>query len=84
MNGVGEEFARAVAAKDQARLRELLGRGGQLPRDDAQPLLGGSGRDDVVEALEHAETDTFADRERVGYRFRVRNANGLHAVEEQA
>jgi hypothetical protein len=30
------------------------------------------------------QTDSFADRQRVGYRFRVRNGDGLHLVEEQA
>ena len=30
------------------------------------------------------ETDAFADRERVGYRLRVRNTDGLHLVEQQA
>jgi hypothetical protein len=29
------------------------------------------------------ETDSFADRERVGYRFRVRNPEGLFRVEQQ-
>ena len=33
-----------------------------------------------VEAL---ETDGFADRERVGYRFRVRNPEGMFLVEQQ-
>jgi hypothetical protein len=39
---------------------------------------------DVVEGVELIETDSFADRERVGYRLRVRNADGLHLVEQQA
>lgn len=40
--------------------------------------------DDEVEALERVETDTVVDRERVGYRLRVRNPDGLHTVEQQA
>ena len=32
----------------------------------------------------HVQTDSFADRERVGYRFRVRNPDGLFEVEQQA
>jgi hypothetical protein len=30
------------------------------------------------------ESDTVADRERVGYRFSVNNADGRHLVEQQA
>lgn len=39
---------------------------------------------DEIEALEWLETGTFADRERVGYRFRVRNPDGRFLVEQQA
>ena len=39
---------------------------------------------DDIEELLSIETDAFADRERVGYRFRVRNPEGLFAVEQQA
>jgi hypothetical protein len=39
---------------------------------------------DHIEDLESVETDAFADRERVGYRLRVRNADGQHLVEQQA
>ena len=39
---------------------------------------------DVIEGVELVETDGFADRERVGYRLRVRNDGGLHLVEQQA
>ena len=38
----------------------------------------------MIEQVEQIETSSFADRERVGYRFRVRNADGLHLVEQQA
>ena len=37
-----------------------------------------------VEGLERLETDSFADRERVGYRLRVRNPKGQFLVEQQA
>jgi hypothetical protein len=40
--------------------------------------------DDVIEGVEWFDTDGFADRERVGYRLRVRNKDGLHLVEQQA
>ena len=39
--------------------------------------------DEILE-LRHVETDAFADRERVGYRFLVRNPEGLFEVEQQA
>ena len=38
--------------------------------------------DDIV-SVDHAETDTVADRERVGYRFTVTNADGRFVVEKQ-
>ena len=39
---------------------------------------------DEIEALEGLESDAFADCERVGYRFSVRNPNGRFLVEQQA
>jgi hypothetical protein len=39
---------------------------------------------DDIQALERLESDAFADRERVGYRFSVRNPEGLFMVEQQA
>jgi hypothetical protein len=39
---------------------------------------------DEVEALERLETDAVGDRERVGYRFTVRNPDGRFVVEQQA
>ena len=39
---------------------------------------------DDIEALEGLECDAFADRERVGYRFSVRNPDGRFLVEQQA
>lgn len=40
--------------------------------------------DDIVEAVEHVEVGKQVDRQRVVYRFRVRNANGVHRVEQCA
>jgi hypothetical protein len=94
---LGASFAAALAAKDFDRVRELLHpevdfRGLTPRRDweagDPEALVGdvlsvwfdGS---DEIEELEHVETDSFADRERVGYRFRVRNPEGLFEVEQQ-
>ncbi len=42
------------------------------------------GDSDQIEATLRVESDEFADRERVGYRFRVRNPDGLFVVEQQA
>jgi hypothetical protein len=39
---------------------------------------------DEIEALDQLESDTVVDRERVGYRFRVRNPDGRFLVEQQA
>jgi hypothetical protein len=39
---------------------------------------------DEVQGVEHVESDSFADRERVGYRFRMRNPDGEFLVEQQA
>jgi hypothetical protein len=90
-------FAQAVAAKNLGGIRDLLHpeidfRGMTPGRvwDAAGPgdVLAALGTwfddDDVIEDVESLETDTFADRERVGYRFRIRNKDGLHLVEQQA
>jgi hypothetical protein len=37
----------------------------------------------AIEALLRLASYSFADRERVGYRFRVRNPEGLFEVEQQ-
>ena len=95
---IGEEFARALAAKDAGRLRELL-----HPEVDFRAMTpnrvweatdpGGVIEiafdnwfedKDVIESLVSVETDVIADRERAGYRFSVRNPDGLHLVEQQA
>jgi hypothetical protein len=95
---VGVEFARALAAKDDERLLELLhpdiefraltpGRSWEADDRDAvlSILLGEWFEEgDDIEAVERLESDAFADRERVGYRFRVSNPEGLFLVEQQA
>jgi hypothetical protein len=95
---LGAEFAQALAAKDFERLlgmfdpevdfRALTPR---LFWDPGGPeeIVGGALRqwfedDDEIEALEKLETDSVGDRERVAYRFRVRNPEGLFLVEQQA
>ena len=90
-------FGEAVAAKDHDAVRALLhddldyramtpGRVWEgAGTDDVLAALGQWFEDaDVVEGVDHLETDAFADRGRVGYRLRVRNADGLHLVEQQA
>lgn len=95
---VGAEFARALAVKDFDRIRDLVDPEidfrGMTPRrsweaSDPEALISEVLRQwfedsDEIEGLEHLETDAFADRERVGYRFKVRNPDGLFLVEQQA
>lgn len=94
---LGDSFATALAAKDFDRILGLLHpevdfRGLTPSRDwqaaDAETVVGEVLRQwfedsDEIEALLHLESDSFADRERVGYRFRVRNPDGLFEVEQQ-
>jgi hypothetical protein len=94
---LGTDFARALATKDFGRIQELLHPEvdfrGLTPRrvwEAGDPATAIStilrewfeDSDDIL-ALEYLETDSFADRERVGYRFRVRNPDGLFLVEQQ-
>ena len=95
---LGTDFARALAAKDAVAIRELIHPEidfrGLTPnraweasdRDELISILLESWfeADDEIEALESVETDTVADRERVGYRFSVTNPDGRHLVEQQA
>jgi ketosteroid isomerase-like protein len=95
---LGAEFAQAIAAKDADRLRALLHPDvdfkGLTPRrvweagtpDEVAAVVFDNWFEpsDDIEGVEHVDTDAFADRERVGYRFRVRNADGAHVVEQQA
>lgn len=94
----GVEFARALAAKDAARLRELLHPEVEFraltPRRNWEAndpeatiaILFGTWfeESDKIEAIEQLESDAFADRQRVGYRFRVSNPEGQFLVEQQA
>jgi hypothetical protein len=95
---LGAEFARALAAKDSSAIRDLIHPEidfrGLTPnraweasdRDELVSLLLGSWfeDDDEIEALEWVESDSFADRQRVGYRFTVNNSDGRFLVEQQA
>jgi hypothetical protein len=74
---LGAAFAAALAAKDFERIRDLL-----RPEIDFRGLTP-SRSWDQIEELRHVETDAFADRERVRYRFLVRNPEWLFEVEQQ-
>jgi hypothetical protein len=94
---LGGAYAAALAAKDFERIRDLLHPEvdfrGLTPRknweaSDPEAVIGSVLRQwfedsDEIEALVQVETDAFADRERVAYRFRVRNPEGLFLVEQQ-
>ena len=95
---LGSDFARALAAKDSARLRELVHpeidfRGLTPSRaweasdpDELMSVLFGDWFEDKDEitGIESVESDDVADRERVGYRFSVTNPDGDFLVEQQA
>ena len=95
---LGADFAHALAAKDSTRMLDLIHpeidfRGLTPNRSweasDRDELISVLLRDwfedtDEIEALEHIESDAFADRERVGYRFSVNNSDGRFLVEQQA
>jgi hypothetical protein len=94
---LGEAFARAVAAKDNDAVRTLvhpeidfrgMTPGRYWEASEPEGLLDALNfwfdDGDHIEALEAVDVDSFADRERVGYRLRVRNADGPHLVEQQA
>ena len=94
---LGESFARAVAAKDHARVRELLHPDldfrAMTPNRVWEATEPGGVIDalsvwfddtDEIHAVDALDVDAFADRMRVGYRLCVRNPDGEHLVEQQA
>lgn len=95
---LGSDFARALAEKDAPRLSRLFASEidfrAMTPRktwqaENAEDMLeivfGNWFEDgDRIESLEHLETDSFADRERVGYRLSISNSEGHFLVEQQA
>jgi len=95
---LGEDFARALVAKDAAGLRGLLapevdfkamtpGRFWEAERADEvvdDIVLGHWFRPtDEIEALEHLETSSVGGRQRVAYRIRVRRDEDAFLVEQQ-
>ena len=95
---LGAEFARALAIKDYGRVVDLLHPEVDFraltpnriwEASDADAVISGVLQEwfedsDEILALERLECDTVADRERVGYRFSVRNPDGRFLVEQQA
>jgi hypothetical protein len=95
---LGTDFATAFAAKDAERVRALVDPDVDFRALTPSRSWEASGADalleilfdnwlepdDKVEGIEQVESDGFADRERVGYRFRVRNPDGEFLVEQQA
>ena len=90
-------FAQAFATKDGEALRQLLHPQIDFRAMTPRRVWEGDGPDDVlnaintwfddgdiIESVESVETDSFADRQRVGYRLKVRNEDGLSLVEQQA
>ncbi len=95
---LGEEFAHALAQKDADRMRELLhpdidfrgltpSRNWDASDRDAVTALfleNWFGESNQIEEMVHLESDSVADRQRVGYRFRVTCPDGPFIVEQQA
>lgn len=95
---LGAGFAQALAAKDADRLRELLASEvdfrAMTPRrtweasdpDAVLSIVFGHWFEDSdeIDTLEQVETDSIADRQRVGYRFAISNPEGRFLVEQQA
>lgn len=98
MAAIGTALAQAIADKDSDGLRALLHPDVDFTaitprkhwdaddRDGVVSIVLGSWFEDsdTIESIEQVETDTFADRERVGYRFAVSNPDGRFLVEQQA
>lgn len=95
---LGAEFARALASKNQERIRELMQPDVEFraltprraweansPEEVLAVVFGKWFEDsDEILSLEALETDSFADRERVGYRLSLRNPEGQFLLEQQA
>lgn len=95
---LGEAFAHALSRKDFDEVARLLHPDvdfrGMTPRrtweeSDARSVVENVLKvwfepSDEVERLVSTQTDTFADRARVGYRLEGRNPDGPFVVEQQA
>lgn len=98
MSDLGVAYVEALANKDFGRMSEILHPEvdfrGLTPNHDWQAsgarevisnvLSSWFEESDQIEETIKVETDSFADRERVAYRFRVSNPEGTFIVEQQA
>jgi hypothetical protein len=98
MTDLGLRFVAALAAKDTDRLVALFASdvdfGAMTPRrfwDVDSPervvhevLYDWFGPKDLIEDIDYVESGHVADRQRVDYRFLVRNADGPFLVEQRA
>jgi hypothetical protein len=97
LDSLAAALARGIATKDDAAVRGLLHPeidframtpGRVWEADGPEDVLFAIGMwfedSDVIEGVEEIDTGAFADRQRVRYRLRVRNEDGLHLVEQQA
>ena len=95
---LGTAFAEAVTSKDYRRVADLLhpeidfraltpNRSWEAGDPDTvieQILTSWIEPDEHVEELIAVDSDTIGDRERVGYRYRLRTPDGDFVVEQQA
>lgn len=96
---IGERFARAIAGKDAPALLGLLAPHIDFRAMTPNRFWEANSAVEVVndvifrywfepadriDAIERIEHGAVGDRERVGYRFRVTNADGQFTVEQQA
>jgi len=95
---LGAQFAHALAAKEFDQILNLmhpdidfraLTPNRSWKAGEPAAVISGVLREwfedkDEIQALVQLESDAFADRERVGYRFSVRNPDGSFLVEQQA
>ncbi|HVP02620.1 MAG TPA: hypothetical protein VMT10_08630 [Solirubrobacteraceae bacterium] len=98
MDTLGTRFAQALARKDfdavagllhpQVDFRAMTPRRTWEAADPQAVVMEVLTRwfedSDDIQELERVDQDAFADRERVGYRLRVRCPDGMYRVEQQA
>jgi hypothetical protein len=95
---LGDQFATALGRKDFDAIMRLLDPRvdfrGLTPRRNWEATDAGAVVDDILrqwfeetdslDEILSVESDAFADRQRVAYRFRGHNADGTFVVEQQA
>ena len=95
---LGVAFAEAFTSKDYERMADLLHPGIDFraltpnrvweasdPETVIEQILKAwIEEDEQVEELVSIESDTVADRQRIGYRYRLRRPDGVFLVEQQA